>query len=167
MINQDVHISALIEELNGDLGGNVFVLLLAGQNVLDTIESAFIPAGGSALANLVTSFEETGTHTLKLDFVPVFEGMECNHASNTLEFTVEVVREELPLWTSSRYYHWDGYQESHWDSAYGESHYWLEGTMEHLWSWGYNHINTDTKGDVGSLIKLQIDVATDDGNISI
>ncbi len=109
-------ISALLAELNGDLGTTGTVYLMEGSTVLDQV-TGYIGPKGTASVVFSTVFNSLGTHQLQVVVANETPG-DYDYSNNTKSFSIEVTQ------APARYY------------AY-YSHYIDEHSKEYNYPWWY------------------------------
>jgi hypothetical protein len=121
-VGEIMNISAVVEELNGDLGATAVISLSHGADLLDTAHNVLVNANGNASVVFSALFEDAGTYNLTVHIASSNPG-DYDTSNNTKEFTVEVVD---PVNVTSYYMsYWYTEQDYHytWDSSYGSGTY--------------------------------------------
>ena len=93
-INTPVIISALVLELNGDVGARDDCLLFVDGVQVDQIPGMWVDAGSAVTCAFVYSFPATGTHTLKVqaaNVVPADWDLANNEATASIEIVLPIV----------------------------------------------------------------------------
>lgn len=117
-VGEVVNISAIIKELNGDLGAQAKVVLRHGDKQLDQVNNVKLTAFGNAAAVFSSVFTEPGTYTLTV----AIEGMnpgDYDVKNNQKNFTINVVNSVNPTLYSLYYSYWDGTTSTTYDGWYG------------------------------------------------
>ena len=121
------NISALIAELNGDLGATATVYLMEGANVLDQALGVNVGAHQAASVVFTTTFNTVGTHNLKILIGNETPG-DYDTSNNSKEFSIEVTQQPAVYYA---YY----------------SHYTNEFSEEYNWPWWQSGINYHNVND--------------------
>lgn len=151
-VNTSINVSAIVKELNGDLGANSTVQILNGDTVLDTANNVKVSAGGSAAVAFLLNFSQPGTYHLRALISNVQPG-EYDATHNEKDFTIQVLQPDKTMQYRSYYDYYDYHDTG---SSTGEYYY-------------YFGDNYDNKGsfDQYELIAQTTDSFTPSGTFSL
>ncbi|HEU4887461.1 MAG TPA: hypothetical protein VFV49_06220 [Thermoanaerobaculia bacterium] len=85
-----VNVSAVVREINGDVGARVICVLFAGNRIADVVEDAWIDANGTVTCAMQYEFPAPGTFTLGVQvntITPAEYGFSNNFASTQIVVT--------------------------------------------------------------------------------
>jgi len=90
VVNTPVNISAVVTELNQDVGAKADAVLLVGGAEVDRARRIFVDAGGVVTAAFTHTFDSTGTKSVEVRVEGVTPG-DYDAANNSKSATIEVV----------------------------------------------------------------------------
>ena len=131
LVGESLTVSAMLEELNGDLGATTRVTLASEEGVeLDAAEAVMIDPLGDAAVVFAVSFNEAGTYSLTISATEVNPG-DYDMGNNALTFEVEVVNpQEVDPASYYLSYYWNQR-----DYFYQWSDYYSSGTYSETGKW--------------------------------
>jgi hypothetical protein len=164
VVNDLVNITALIEELNGDLGADSTIELSLDGTVLDSASSVVLNPNSDAAVTMVTSFDTAGTYTLTVNAKDINPGdYDMSNNSNTV--TIEVI-EDIELVQGQMYYHFQDYEYYNtWSNWYGSGNYYHNGKHESFYS--YYQIPAQIEFPISVNMALTVDGTTNENYVSL
>lgn len=94
--NTLVNVSALIEELNGDVGARANCVLRVNGMVVDDAAGIWVDAGDAVACAFQTSFAATGSHQVSVSAEGVVPG-DWDSANNSVSGSVDVIAPEIRM----------------------------------------------------------------------
>lgn len=115
-VNSLIDISAVIKELNGDVGAASTVQILNGSTVLDTA-NVNVQAGGTSPVAFLAKFSQPGTYNLRALISNVQPG-EYDTTHNEKDFTINIIQPDKPMQYTSNYNYIDYKITNNYNSYY-------------------------------------------------
>jgi hypothetical protein len=164
VVNDLVNITAMIEELNGDLGADSTIELSLDGTVLDSATGVNLSANSDAAVTMVTSFDTAGTYTLTVNAKDINPGdYDMSNNSNTI--TIEVI-EDIELVQGQLNYSFHDYEYYNaWSNWYGSGTTYQDYKYEHFYS--YYQIPAKIEFPVSVNMSLTVDGVTNEGYVSL
>lgn len=104
-LSQSFSVTAVVKELNGDVGARANCVLLVDGTQVDQANGIWVDAAGTVSCAFVTSIAATGTHTLEVQATDVTPG-DWDSANNAASTTIEIVLPIVKMSWHANAIHW-------------------------------------------------------------
>lgn len=143
-VNQAITITALVSEINGDVGGTGSCVLFVNGTQADQAPVVWVDAGTSVTCQFAHTFTAAGDYDLKVAFTGVVPG-DWSLANNERSGTIEVVLPVIDLSWNASVNSWSSTSNQTRNYSYNDCYYYYYscyyGSQQQVQSWSDQNSN--------------------------